>query len=98
MAIYVVLGNFTEQGIKHIRNSPDRASAFQGMAALMGIKPKAVYWTMGDYDIVLIIDAPDEETLAAAMFTLGAQGNVRTKTMRAFGAEALGRIIAKMPS
>jgi uncharacterized protein with GYD domain len=98
MAVYVVLGNFTEQGIKNIRHSPERARVFQQMAETMGIKPKAVYWTMGVYDIVLIVDSPDDETLAASLMALGAQGNVRTTTLRAFGSEGMTRIIGKMPT
>jgi uncharacterized protein with GYD domain len=98
MAVYVVLGNFTEQGIKNIRHSPERARMFQQVAEKMGIKPKAVYWTMGQYDVVLVLDAPDDESLAASLMALGSQGNVKTTTLRAFGAEAMARIMAKMPT
>jgi uncharacterized protein with GYD domain len=84
MATYVVLFNWTEQGIKNFKDSPARADAAAQAMEPLGITLKELYWTVGPYDLAATFDAPDDETLAAALLTLGAAGNVRTTTMRAF--------------
>ena len=91
MATYIVLGNFTDQGIRSAKDTTKRAEAFKA-----GVKVKEVYWTLGQYDIVTILEAPDEETVTALGLSAGAMGNIRTQTLRAFGNEEIGRILAKM--
>ena len=97
MATDVLLGHFTDQGIQNVKGSPARARAFQETAGQAGVKVKASYWTLGQYDFVVILEAPNDETLTAAVLSLAAQGNVRTQTLRAFDAEAVSLIVGKMP-
>jgi uncharacterized protein with GYD domain len=98
MAAFISLLNFTEQGVKNFRSSPDRSEAFKAMAKKMGVTVKDIYWTIGAYDIVLIMDAPDDETVAALMISLGSLGNVKTQTLRAFDSIQLKKIISKATS
>lgn len=95
MPAYVALINWTEQGVRGFKDTRDRADAFRVLLERMGAKLTALYWTLGAYDIVGIIEAPDDETATAAMVKLGSLGNVRTTTMRAFTADEVARIIAK---
>ena len=97
MATYVVLGQFTDQGIRTIKNSPQRAGQVAEMAKGFGCEMKDVYWTLGQYDIVALIEAPDEQSLSAFGFALGSAGNVRTQTLRAFTKSELGAILGKLP-
>jgi uncharacterized protein with GYD domain len=96
MATYVVLGNFTDQGIRAIKDTTKRAETFKGLAQKAGIKVKEVYWTLGQYDIVTIIEAPNEEAATALGLSAGSLGNVRTQTLRAFTSEEMGRILGKV--
>jgi len=84
MYTFVALLNFTEQGIQNLKDSPHRADTFAEVAERAGARVTDVYWTLGDHDGVLVIEAPDDETAAAVLLTLGAAGNVRIKTLRAF--------------
>ena len=97
MATYVLLLNFTDQGVRNVKDTTKRAEAFKSIADKAGGKVKEVYWTLGQYDGVLIFEAPDEATATALGLSLGSLGNVRTQTLRAFSAEEIGRILAKMP-
>lgn len=97
MATFISLVNFTEQGIRNAKDSPNRASTFAAAAEPLGVKIKDIYWTVGHYDAVAVIEAPDDEAATAALLSLGAQGNVRTETLRAFSAHEMSDIIAKMP-
>ena len=84
MATYVVLMNWTEQGIKDFKDSPGRADAGREEMAKLGVQMKDIYWTVGPYDVVLLCESPDEESMTAALLRLGSAGNVRTTTLRAF--------------
>ena len=95
MATYVVLIDWTQQGVEHFKDSVDRYEAAQNQFERMGVRFKDTYWTLGGHDIVGILDAPDDETLAAALLTLSSQGNVRTTTLRAFSADEMRGVIAK---
>ncbi|MEA3089801.1 MAG: hypothetical protein QOJ04_1143 [Caballeronia sp.] len=97
MATYVVLSQFTDQGIRTVKNSPQRAAQVAEMAKGFGCEMKQIYWTMGQYDIVSIIEAPDDQSLAAFGFALGSAGNIRTQTLRAFTKDEVGPIIGKLP-
>jgi uncharacterized protein with GYD domain len=79
-----------------VKDTRKRAEAFKGMAQKAGVKVKEQYWTLGQYDIVTIIEAPDEETATALGLSAGSLGNIRTQTLRAFGSEEIGSILAKM--
>jgi uncharacterized protein with GYD domain len=95
MATYVVLINWTEQGVRNFKDSVDRYEAAQNQFEGMGVRFTDTYWTLGGHDIVGILDAPDDETLAAALLTLASQGNVRTSSLRAFSADEMKSVIAK---
>jgi uncharacterized protein with GYD domain len=95
MATYVVLIDWTEQGVGSFKESVDRYEAAQGQFEEMGVRFKDTYWTLGGHDIVGIIDAPDDETLAAALLRLASQGNLRTTTLRAFTPDEMRGVIAK---
>jgi uncharacterized protein with GYD domain len=98
MATYVVLVNFTEQGIRHIRQTTERAKQLVNAAANLGITIKDIYWTMGAYDAVFTADGPDDDTMTALAVSMGAIGNIRTQTMRAFSADEMKRILDKLPT
>ena len=95
MATYVVLLKWTEQGIKNYKDSPSRGDAFMARAEQLGGKVKDIYWTLGPYDIVAVVEAPDDESMIAAMLELGARGNTRSTTMRAFSRGEFEGVIAK---
>jgi uncharacterized protein with GYD domain len=97
MGTYVVLIQFTDQGIRTIKNSPQRASQVQDMAKGFGCEMKDIYWTLGQYDIVSIVEATDDQALTAFGLALGSAGNVRTQTMRAFNKSEMASIIGKLP-
>lgn len=93
MPTYVSLIRFTEQGAKNVRETQRRAAAFRDAAQAAGVTVREVYWTLGAYDGLLVLDAPDEQTVTAVMVGLGALGNVRTQTMRAFDESEIGAIV-----
>ena len=84
MATFIVLLDFTDQGIRNLKDSPQRADAFNRFAEKAGVKIVSQYWTIGSHDGVLIMDAPTEEKAASVLLHLGSTGNVRTTTLRAF--------------
>lgn len=96
MVTYVVLANFTDQGVRSAKDSPKRAEAFKKMAETFGVTVKELYWTQGRYDIVTILDAPDELSAMSLSLSLGALGNVRTESLRAFSAADMTKIVGKM--
>ena len=97
MATFISLVDLTQQGIRDFKDSPDRAAKFKTMADEVGVKVKDVYWTMGGHDAVLILEAPDDESVTAAMLGLGSLGNVRTQTLRAFSASEMKDIVSRVP-
>ena len=98
MATYVVLVNFTDQGVRYIRQTTERAKGLVNAAANLGIKIKDIYWTMGAYYAVFTAEAPDDETITAFAASMGGLGNIRTQTMRAFSADEMNEIIRKLPA
>ena len=96
MATYIILGNFTDQGIRNIKDSPKREDAFRKLCEKMGAKVKDAYRTMGRYDVVAIVDAPNDAAINAILYSLGALGNVRTETLRAFTREETNSALTKM--
>ncbi|WP_119630150.1 GYD domain-containing protein [Methylocaldum marinum] len=96
MAIYIVLNQFTDQGVRALKDTTKRADTIREMARKLGVTTKAFYWTLGDYDVVDIFDAPDDASIAALVASIGAAGNVRTQTLRAFSEEEMNGIIAKL--
>jgi uncharacterized protein with GYD domain len=96
MATYIVLANFTEQGIKNVMDSPKRSDAVKAMAQKLGVTMKDIYWTLGTYDIVVTCEAPDDAAMTAFGLSIGKLGNVRTQTLRAFSAAELTGILGKV--
>ncbi|MBI4754821.1 MAG: GYD domain-containing protein [Betaproteobacteria bacterium] len=96
MATFISLVNFTDQGIRNIKESPDRFDAFRTMAEKMGLAVKGCYYTLGNYDLVVIVEG-SEEAATAAMLKVGSLGNVRSRTLRCFSPEEMRQIIGKMP-
>ena len=97
MPIYITLFNLTEQGIKNIKDSPERIKEGIKAAESTGGKLIGFYATLGEYDYVSIGEAPNDEAYMTFLLGLGAQGNTRTKTLKAFTKEELGGMIAKLP-
>ena len=96
MATYVMLANFTDQGIRNIKDSIKRAEAFKELAKSQGVTVKELYWTLGQFDIVCLADAADEIAVTALGLSLGKAGNVRTQTMRAFAPSDMSKILTKV--
>ena len=98
MATFISLVNFTQEGVRNFNASPERAAAFRSMAQKAAVTVKEVYWTMGAYDAVIIMEAADDETAVATMLGLASLGNVRTQTLRAFNPSEVKEIISKVPN
>lgn len=96
MTTFITNIKFTQQGVKDIDHSTKRAAIFKAEAKKLGAKVKEIYWTLGDYDGLLILDAPNEETATAAILHLGTMGNVHTSTCRAFSAAEMDKIVSKL--
>ena len=96
MAKYVVLVNWTDQGIRNVTETTQRAQHVRQMVEQMGGRMDTLLWTQGRYDLVGIMEVSDEETAAAFGLRVGTQGAVRTETLRAFDAEEMGRILGKL--
>lgn len=96
MATFITTIKFTQQGLKGIDASTKRATALKAAAKKLGAKVVNVYWTLGDYDGLLILEAPDDETAATVLLHLASLGNVHTTTVRAFTAAEMDKIIAKV--
>ncbi len=95
MATYVALMNWTDQGVKGFKESVDRYEAAQSQLSSRGVRFTDVYWTLGPHDLVGIVEAPDDETLAAALLAVAGQGNIRTTTLRAFSLDQMRGVIRK---
>ena len=95
MPMYVTLLNWTDQGIRNYKDTAKRADAFGAAAQKLGAKLLNIYWTVGPYDAVALVEAPDDETATAALLQLAGVGNVHTTTLRAFGRDEMERILAK---
>ena len=95
MPSYITLINWTDQGVKNFKDTVDRYEAVAQAMGGAGVKCKDIYWTVGPYDLVGIIDAPDDESVTAALLSAGGQGNIRTTTLRAFNASEMRGVIAK---
>ncbi|MER9332017.1 GYD domain-containing protein [Mesorhizobium sp. M0152] len=96
MTSYIVLMNWTEQGARNVRDSPKRLDAAKKQLGDMGGSFKAFYLTMGEYDMVAVVEAPDDAILARFSLMLAASGNVRTRTMKAFPEFAYREIITSL--
>ena len=96
MPTYIGLFKWTQQGIANVKDSPSRLDSGRKAFKRMGVKIKDTYLTMGRYDLVCIIEAPDDETFARAMLSLGSLGNIQTETLKAFSEADYRKIIASI--
>lgn len=97
MPTYVTLVNWTDQGIRNVKDSPKRAEAFEKAVKAAGGQLKEVYLVMGEYDLVVITEAPNDEAMTRLTLATGSLGNVRTRTMRAFARDDMRKIISSLP-
>jgi uncharacterized protein with GYD domain len=96
MATYVLLGTYTEQGLKGIKDTVKRTEAVRELAKKAGATMRESYWTLGAYDVVAVFEAPDDETMTAFSLSVARLGNVKTQTLRAFSSKDMGTILGKM--
>ncbi len=97
MPKYISLVNYTSKGIENIKDSPNRLDAVKKLCESMDAKVEGFFLTMGRYDIVLIVDAPDSETVAKIILAITSKGAVRTETLFAFPEKDYRKIIAELP-
>jgi uncharacterized protein with GYD domain len=98
MATYIVLANFTEQGLRNVKDTLKRAEAFKQGAKKFGVSVKELYWTLGRHDVVAIVDGADDTTITALTLGLNSGGNVRTQTLRALGVEDMKKVLDTLSS
>ncbi len=92
MPTYIALVRWTQQGVAKVKDSPKRLDAGRKAFKKFGVEIKDTYLTMGRYDLVCMIEGPDDETVARALLTLGSQGNVQTETLRAWNEDDFRKI------
>ncbi len=97
MAYYVSLVRFTDQGIRTVREIPKRIAAAEKMFQQYGVKLAQIYLTMGRYDYLVILQADNDDQATKAALALGSLGNVRTETLRAYGRDEIGALVAGLP-
>ncbi|HYA45798.1 MAG TPA: GYD domain-containing protein [Acidimicrobiales bacterium] len=95
MATYVSLINWTDEGVKNFRDTTKRAAEFTKQVEAHGGKVRELLWTVGEYDLVSVVDWPDEESSVATLLMTAGAGNIRTNTLRAFSSREMDGIIAR---
>jgi uncharacterized protein with GYD domain len=96
MPTYVVLMNWTDQGVRTVKDTVQRREQADALAERHGTRIEQVYWTVGPYDLVTILDAPDDESVTAVMLELSSAGNLRTTTLRAYDREEMSGILQRL--
>ncbi|MGA8515260.1 MAG: GYD domain-containing protein [Burkholderiaceae bacterium] len=96
MATYITLANFTDQGIKSVKESTKRADAVKEAAKKFGATMPQIYWTMGAFDLVAVVEAPDDMSATAFALAIGMAGNIRGQTLRAFNKDEMNGILGKL--
>lgn len=94
MASYILLGTYTDQGVRTVKDSTKRAEAFRELAKAKSATVKEIFWTLGPYDFVAIVDAPDDTVITTLGLRLANTGNVRMQTMRAFSQAEMSAILS----
>lgn len=97
MITYIGMLSFTDKGLQSIKNTTQRAAAAKEAGKKFGVNMREVYWTMGQYDLVCVLEAEDEAALAAFNLAVAMQGNVRSQSLRAFTAADMDKVLAKLP-
>ncbi len=96
MPTYVVLYTFTDEGRKSAKDTVKRAQEARQENEQRGFQVRGLYWTQGQYDIVAVVDAPDEQAMIAGLFNIAGAGNVRSETLRAFTADEMQAALDKL--
>lgn len=96
MATFILLMNFTDQGIRNVKDTIARFEAFKTLVEAQGGTVKSAYWTLGNYDVVFTVEGTEEAVMTTSL-KLGSLGNVRTQTLRGFSADEMKNLIKKMP-
>ena len=97
MITYIGLLNFTDKGVQSVKDSTKRAAAAKEAATKFGVNMREIYWTLGEYDLVCVLEADDEASLTAFNLAIAMQGNVRSRSLRAFSASEMHTVLAKLP-
>jgi len=98
MVTYIGLMSFTDKGIQSVKDTTKRAAAAKEAAAKFGVNMREIFWTMGECDLICVLEAEDESSIAAFSLGVAMQGNVRSRSLRAYSAEEMDKILAKLPS
>ncbi|HZB84526.1 MAG TPA: GYD domain-containing protein [Rubrobacteraceae bacterium] len=96
MPRYVVLVNWTDQGIKNVRDTIERTDTGADIAHRHGAKLEQVYWTVGPYDMVAVFEAPDDQAITAQLLEIGSTGNIRSTTLRAYDRQEMSEILGRL--
>jgi uncharacterized protein with GYD domain len=97
MPRYVVLVNWTDQGVRNVKQTIERTDSGGQIAQKHGLNLEQAYWTVGPYDMVTIFEAPDDEALSAHLLEIASLGNVRTTTLRAYDEQGMSVILQRLP-
>lgn len=90
-----MLGNFTDQGIRNVKDTTKRADAVKEAGRKYGVNMKEIVWTMGQYDMVVTLEAPDDASVSAFALAVGSAGNIRGQTLRAYSRDEMNAILAR---
>jgi uncharacterized protein with GYD domain len=96
MASYILLGSFTDQGIRAVKDTTKRAETLQKIGKKAGVTLRDVFWTLGQYDVAAVLSAGDDADVTAFALSVAKLGNVRTQILRAFSAEEMAGILTKV--
>lgn len=97
MVTYIGLLKFTDKGVQGIKQTTQRAAAAKEVGQRMGVTMREIYWTLGEYDLVCVLEAADETALNAFNIAVAMQGNVRSQSLRALTAAEMDKVLAKLP-
>ena len=97
MVTYIGLLSFTDKGIQGVKQTTQRAAAAKEVGQRMGVNMREIWWTLGQHDIVCLLEAADEASITAFNLAVAGQGNVRSQTLRAFNSAEMDKVLAKLP-
>jgi uncharacterized protein with GYD domain len=97
MATYIALGTFTDQGLRTVKDTTKRADIARETAGKFGVKMREIFWVQGQYDIVTLLEGPDETTISAFGLAVAGAGNVRFQTLRALTSDEMNAVLKKLP-
>jgi uncharacterized protein with GYD domain len=95
--LFICLMSWTEQGIHNVKDSPKRAQAAKDLGKKMGVDLKEVYLTSGEYDLIAILETQNPDNVAKFMLAIGAMGNLKTRTCRAWTQAEFGKLLSELP-